>query len=108
MMPERLEVRDGGRLLRIIWPDGRAETIGAALLRAECRSAGARRARIDGIAPPAGDVRITAIELVGAYAANIAFSDGQDRGIYPWPYLADLAQRETAGAEFEPLGGVTA
>jgi len=44
MTPERLEVCDGGRLLRRVWP--------------ECRSAGARRARIDNWAPKPGDVRV--------------------------------------------------
>ena len=87
MTPERLEVCDGGRLLRVVWPDGRPAQIGAALLRAECRSAGARRARIDNQAPAPGDVRIAALHPVGNYAVNIAFSDGQDRGIYPWAFL---------------------
>ena len=31
------------------------------------------------------------IELVGSYAINIAFSDGHDRGIYPWAYLREIA-----------------
>jgi DUF971 family protein len=65
MTPERLEVCDGGRLLRLVWPG--------------CRSAGARRARIGNWAPKLGDVRIAALHPVGNYAVNIAFSYGQDR-----------------------------
>jgi DUF971 family protein len=28
---------------------------------------------------------------VGHHAVPLVFSDGHDRGIYPWPYLAALA-----------------
>ncbi len=92
MTPERLEIRSGGTVLRIVWPDGRACGIQAALLRRECRSARALRMRIDGAQPSAGDVRITAVQPVGAYAVNIAFSDGERRGVYPWSFLAALAE----------------
>ncbi len=30
---------------------------------------------------------------VGNYAINIAFSDGHDRGIYPWALLQEFAVR---------------
>ena len=36
-------------------------------------------------------VRITDVQAVGNYGLNLAFSDGQDRGIYPWAYLRQLA-----------------
>lgn len=94
--PERIEIRDGGRRLGIVWASGAAADLTAALLRAECRSAGARRARIDDAgraARPPEDIRIVAVTPIGHYAVNIAFSDGQDRGIYPWGYLADLARQ---------------
>jgi DUF971 family protein len=102
MTPERLEVREGGRLLRIVWHEGSAAEIGAVPLRAECRSAGALRARIDNAAPPPGDVRITAIQPIGNYAVNIAFSDGQDRGIYPWALIAELAERYAGDDPAQP------
>jgi DUF971 family protein len=92
MTPDRIEVTDRGRRLTIRWPDGRSDEIGAALLRRACRSARVRRAAIDGAPEPAGDICITALEPVGHYAVNIAFSDGEARGIYPWPLLAELAR----------------
>jgi DUF971 family protein len=93
MMPERLEVRDSGRVLRIVWAGGSVGELSAGLLRAECRSADARRARIDAAAAPAGDVRITGVSVIGNYAVNIEFSDGERRGLYPWEMLAALERR---------------
>ena len=98
MTPERLEVLNKGTLLRVVWPGERHSEIGAACLRRECRSAGALRARIDNRAHFTGDIRIIAVEPVGIYAVNIAFSDGEQRGIYPFTFLAELAARETAEA----------
>lgn len=96
MTPERLEVLNKGTLLRVVWPGEKASEIGAAFLRRECRSAGALRAQIDNRAQLSDDIRITAVEPVGIYAVNIAFSDGEHRGIYPFTFLAELAARETA------------
>lgn len=76
----------------MIWEDGSASCLPAATLRAHSRSAETVRAGIDGLAPALpDDLAITAVEPVGAYAVNLAFSDGHDRGIFPWPYLRALA-----------------
>ena len=40
------------------------------------------------------DLRITDVHVVGGYAINLAFSDGHDRGIYPWTYLRLLSDAE--------------
>jgi DUF971 family protein len=40
--------------------------------------------------PPAG-VNLAAAEPVGQYALNLRFSDGHERGIYPWALLRELA-----------------
>jgi DUF971 family protein len=94
MVPDRLIICDDASVLRIFWRDGHQDEITAAFLRQESRSAGSRRARIDNRARLSGKVTIEAIDPVGAYAVNIAFSDGEHRGIYPWSYLAELAARE--------------
>jgi DUF971 family protein len=100
MTPDRLVIRDNGAELRIVWPDGHADDLSAALLRRESRSAGSRRAKIDNRFSVPGDLRIESVDPVGTYAVTIAFSDGEDRGIYPWSYLARLG----AMASAEPLG----
>jgi len=61
-------------------------------LRAACRCAYCRRAQIDGVFPGKfPSVTIAAVTPIGHYAVNLGFSDGHARGIYPWTYLAELA-----------------
>ncbi|MBX2806391.1 MAG: DUF971 domain-containing protein [Hyphomicrobiales bacterium] len=82
--------------LMIAWPGGERDEIGAALLRRECPSARARRARIEESDVVGPDVRISYVNPVGLYAVNIGFSDGEYGGVYPWTYLAQLAARYRA------------
>jgi DUF971 family protein len=49
------------------------------------------RAEVEGRPAVDDDVTIVAVELVGLYAVNLVFSDGEARGIYPWTYLRELA-----------------
>ena len=86
-----LRVARDRKSLTVTWADGSRSTLGADLLRRSGQSADALRARIDGReAPCLPDISIETVEPVGAYAVNIAFSDGYRRGIYPWAYLARL------------------
>jgi len=41
--------------------------------------------------PAADDLTIVAVEPIGNYAVRLAFSDGHDRGIFPWAYLTEIA-----------------
>ena len=48
------------------------------------------------------EVDLTALEPVGNYAVQPAFSDGHDSGIFSWDYLYFLgAQQEQLWAEYE-------
>ena len=98
MEPTELRLQNGGRALAVEWEDGSMSVLAAGVLRANCRSAGALRDRLDGCATePAADIAILAVEPIGRYAVNLAFSDGQARGIYPWTYLRELAAVERDG-----------
>jgi len=81
----------GPQGLRLHWVDGEV-LIEAARLRAACRCAGCKAAALQGEIqrPPAG-VNLAAAEPVGQYALNLRFSDGHERGIYPWALLRVLA-----------------
>ncbi|MEM9682870.1 MAG: DUF971 domain-containing protein [Pseudomonadota bacterium] len=82
--------------LEIEWDDGTRDRASAGALRAASRSSGAVRARLDGRAvPPPGDLTIVAVNPIGHYALNLVFSDGHDRGIYPWGYLKEVARQES-------------
>ncbi len=94
--PDEVVVRAGRAELVLVFAPA-ALAIGAPRLRAACRCADCRRARIERDADPdTGDATIAGttiaeVRLVGDHALNIAFSDGHDRGIYPWSYLRELA-----------------
>jgi DUF971 family protein len=96
MRIQSFQVVDDGRTLIVAWAAGGESRLAASQLWAECRSAGARRRRLDGcdINPPSA-LAIVAVSPVGRYGISIAFSDGNDRGIYPWSMLAGLGRRPT-------------
>jgi DUF971 family protein len=92
MEPTDIRVISLGGAIEICWVDGLRTKLSARLLRASCRSAPARRLRLEGRAPePVGDIAIIGFAPVGRYAVNLFFSDGHRRGIYPWSYLRELA-----------------
>lgn len=72
--------------LRLQWPDGVAE-LAADGLRAVCRCGGCRSGAL---AAPT-EVHLVDAVPVGRYALNLVFSDGHDRGIYPWSWLRELS-----------------
>jgi DUF971 family protein len=76
------------------WLDGPSSELSAQILRQEARDAASVRARYDhGHFAVAEDLQITALEPVGGFGVNIHFSDGHDRGIYPFVYLKELSER---------------
>ena len=91
-LPETIENLTAQGVLALRWPDGSEAKLTHARLRAACPCSECRARRRAGIAVEADDaVRLAAIEPVGAYALNLAFSDGHRRGIYPYDMLATFA-----------------
>ncbi|HVG51679.1 MAG TPA: DUF971 domain-containing protein [Xanthobacteraceae bacterium] len=76
----------------IDWSDGRLSHLSAQLLRTHSRAAEDVRRRVDqrALDVPA-DLRVDHVEPVGNYAVRLHFSDGSNRGIYPWAYLRELS-----------------
>lgn len=82
--------------LKIIWGDGEVTTISAVTLRENCRSAQTTKLKILNLhVPPSPDLTISEVRQVGSYGLNIIFSDGFDRGIYPWGYLHEISLNES-------------
>ena len=76
--------------LRLNWPDGREQLLDHAELRRQCPCSQCRVFRLRGLTVKV-DSRIRVVELNSqGYGVQLIFSDGHDRGIYPWPYLAQL------------------
>lgn len=93
-MLDSLQVSDDLVRLKIRWLDGGSSELTAQTLRQEARDAASVRARHgNGPFAAAADLQITALEQVGAFGVNIHFSDGHDRGIYPFVYLKELSER---------------
>jgi DUF971 family protein len=94
MVPEEVRLAPDRAGLAIRWPDGATHRLSAGLLRNHCRSASAVRGALDGAKPSSevGAVHITRVETVGTYAINLAFSDGEERGIFPWAFLRSLGE----------------
>ena len=97
--PLKIMVLDDRRSLEVSWQGGTTHCLSAETLRRNCRSSGSVRARVDGTeAEIPTDILITDARLVGTYALNLVFSDGEYRGIYPWRYLREIASNESAPA----------
>lgn len=78
------------KTLRLSWPDGRESVLNHAELRRQCPCSQCRAFRLRGSTPMV-DERVRIVELnPQGYGLQLVFSDGHERGIYPWPYLADL------------------
>lgn len=93
-LPERVVIHQASRRLELRWPDGHAISLGHARLRGACKCAwceGPRRRQPDQPSACDPDVRLEAITPIGEVGLQLHFSDGHDRGIYPWAYLHSLA-----------------
>jgi DUF971 family protein len=79
-------------VLEIAWADGQTSRLRHALLREQCRCAACEQLRRHGPGVSAADeaLRLVRIAPVGENALNLGFSDGHDRGIYPWTLLRQL------------------
>ena len=92
MHPTEIRLDRERTCLTVTWDDGATHAYPATLLRERARDASSVRFRVDGWAvPPAPGLTITRVEPIGNYAIRVAFSDGHDRGIFPWSYLGELA-----------------
>jgi DUF971 family protein len=76
--------------LRLSWPDGREQRLEHAELRRRCPCSRCRAFRLQGLAVQV-DSRVRVVEVNSqGYGVQLVFSDGHERGIFPWAYLAGL------------------
>ena len=89
--PVALRNRRQERQLLIEWTVGVAVALSHAQLRGACPCSGCKAARLGGrIGLVDESVQLTGIHPQG-YGVQLVFSDGHERGIYPWAYLRELA-----------------
>jgi DUF971 family protein len=86
------QIRTGA--LDILWSDGKRQRFTHAFLRGRCQCTECKSLQLRGNTGTVPlQLRITEIRPVGAYGVQLVFSDGHDRGVYPWTYLRELTQR---------------
>jgi DUF971 family protein len=92
--PESIEWNAPSRTLRLAWPSESEVQLSAALLRQACKCASCEQARRHGQMPAVTDTSFDVLQIspVGMSGLQLHFSDGHDRGIYPWPYLRQLSK----------------
>ena len=79
--------------LHVDWDDGAQQALTHVLLRGECQCADCktiRRNSGDALSVQ-DDIQLADIRPVGEYGVQLVFSDGHDRGIYPWIFLRSLS-----------------
>lgn len=102
--PDNITVHSASRVLEVGFSDGQRFRIPFELMRVYSPSA-----EVAGHGPgqevlQSGkrDVTLTAVEPVGNYAIQPAFSDGHASGIYSWDYLYFLgSQQDQLWADYE-------
>lgn len=97
MYPTEVALIENQTVLAVTWQDGGVSRLDAGVLRRASRAASEIRRQVEGVELnlPAG-LRVDAVEPVGSYALRLFFSDGHDRGIYPWAYLRELSVARAA------------
>ena len=90
--PLALRVLRASRLLEVEWSDGSTGRLAFDALRAACRCAECESARRKSAAITAGNIDILDIVPYGANAIQLRFSDGHERGIYPFAFLRELQE----------------
>lgn len=90
---EVITLRTQGRGVALQLRGGETVEIDARALRARCRcSACIRASRAVGQLDPGTDISILALRQIGSTGLQAVFSDGHERGIYPWSYLEVIAR----------------
>lgn len=90
-LPQRIRNDREQQELLLEWQDGRQQRIAHATLRRQCRCAFCRARQLRGeILMVEEGLQLTGMQAQG-YGLQLVFSDGHDKGIFPWAYLAALA-----------------
>ena len=89
--PTDIVLHARSQIVELRWHDGMLVRLAAGPLRAACPCSGCEASRIAGDAATMPAVEVSAIEPIGEYAIRVVFSDGHNRGIYPWSYLRQLS-----------------
>ena len=96
-VPTEIKLHQLSRMLELTFEDGKHFQLPCEFLRVYSPSAEVRGHGPGQETLQIGkkDVEIKAVEPVGNYAVQLAFSDGHNTGIYSWDILYDYGVRQT-------------
>lgn len=95
-VPQRVLLRDQGKLLVLEYSDSAPARLEAEYLRVNSPSAEVQGHGKEGGTLPIGKqhVRVVKIEKAGNYALRLHFDDDHDSGIFTWTYFQQLAKEK--------------
>ncbi len=76
----------------VTWKNGSSSCISGSELRRYCSCSEGRARKVVGISLINESTELEHVSLMGGQALQAKFSDGHERGIYPWPYLYAISQ----------------
>ncbi len=88
--PREVQVTAQALVLHWSAEDADPTTLPAAYLRARCQCTHCRRLDAKDLERDHAWVLLMDAKPVGTYGLQLVYSDGHDRGIYPWYYLRQL------------------
>lgn len=96
--PTEIKLHQKSRVMEIAFSDGKAFRLPYEFLRVYSPSAEVRGHGPGQEVLQTGkrEIDMRALEPVGSYAVQPAFSDGHDTGIYSWEYLYELGSNQDA------------
>ena len=102
--PSAINLNKHSRTLELVWSDARA-VISHKVLRQSCRCSvcESTRRKLDDVIPVDAEIELLKIEPLGTIGIQLFFSDGHERGIYPWAYLRRIADGPVATGFTESL-----
>ncbi|HEX2604103.1 MAG TPA: gamma-butyrobetaine hydroxylase-like domain-containing protein [Oxalicibacterium sp.] len=102
--PSEVRLNTASRTLELVW-DGQLVALPHRVLRRSCRCSMCESTRrlIKQVLPVDDDIAVLKIEPLGSSALRLYFSDGHDRGIYPWTYIKQIAFGPTISGFTEAL-----
>ncbi len=89
--PQKVAFNKDELALDIMWKNGEQSTISGMDLRRYCACSQCRAKKVVGINIINQSSTLVSVELIGGQGLQATFSDGHDKGIFPWSYLYAIA-----------------
>lgn len=90
--PKNVTFKKGHTVVTVTWKNGECSTISGSELRRYCACSECRARKLVGVSLINVSSELAEVALMGHQSLHVKFSDGHERGIYPWPYLYAISQ----------------